>query len=160
MFDIIGDTCVLKFVMAYLPARRAATQQLQHLSRPIMAVLLHQLPCDSWHVHSNSNNAYDLRASNPSFIRISSSCSRTALWRAYSSSKPRSSTSDLVRSVRAMPIKLISVGKGNSKAAQAMAQEWLEKLARQVGQQAARPGGECKWSDKQDPAAVQVLHST
>jgi hypothetical protein len=35
--------------------------------------------------------------------------------------------------VRAMPIKLVSVGKGNSKAAQAMAQEWLEKLARQVG---------------------------
>ncbi|WIA28466.1 hypothetical protein OEZ86_011010 [Tetradesmus obliquus] len=29
-----------------------------------------------------------------------------------------------------MPIKLVSVGKGNSRAAQAMAQQWLEKLAR------------------------------
>lgn len=50
----------------------------------------------------------------------------------YASSKSKYS-SDLVRSVRAMPIKLVTVGKGNSQAATAMAQEWITKLARQVG---------------------------
>lgn len=39
---------------------------------------------------------------------------------------------DLVRSIRAMPIKLVRVSKDNSKAAQDMAQEWLSKLSRQV----------------------------
>lgn len=40
--------------------------------------------------------------------------------------------SDLIRSIRAMPIKLVRVSKDNSKAAQAMAQEWMAKLSRQV----------------------------
>jgi hypothetical protein len=39
---------------------------------------------------------------------------------------------DLVRSIRVMPIKLVRVSKDNSKAAQDMAQEWLTKLSRQV----------------------------
>lgn len=39
---------------------------------------------------------------------------------------------DLVRSIRAMPIKLVRVSKDNSKAAQDVAQEWLSKLSRQV----------------------------
>lgn len=39
---------------------------------------------------------------------------------------------DLVRSIRAMPIKLVRCSKDNSNAAQDMAQEWLTKLSRQV----------------------------
>jgi hypothetical protein len=39
---------------------------------------------------------------------------------------------DLVQSIRAMPIKLVRVSKDNSQAAQDMAQEWLSKLSRQV----------------------------
>lgn len=40
---------------------------------------------------------------------------------------------DLVRSIRAMPIKLVRVSKDNSKAAQDMASEWTAKLARLAG---------------------------
>lgn len=40
--------------------------------------------------------------------------------------------SDLVRSIRAMPIKLVRVSKDNSKAAHDMAQDWITKLSRQV----------------------------
>lgn len=40
--------------------------------------------------------------------------------------------SDLVRDIRPVPIKLVSVSKGNSKAAADMAGEWREKLERYV----------------------------
>lgn len=43
-----------------------------------------------------------------------------------------SKNSDLVRSIRALPIKLIRVSKDSSKASQECAQEWVAKLARQV----------------------------
>jgi hypothetical protein len=86
-------------------------------------------------MHSGPGSTYTQHST--SFVsQWAKSQTQRALVRTYSSkakgSSSSSSSSELVRSVRAMPIKLVSVGKGNSKAAQAMAQEWLGKLARQV----------------------------
>eukprot|EP00878_Enallax_costatus_P026735 GHUV01028721.1.p2 GENE.GHUV01028721.1~~GHUV01028721.1.p2 ORF type:complete len:122 (+),score=44.79 GHUV01028721.1:944-1309(+) len=78
---------------------------------------------------NSSSSSRGRRLSGPCSSRTPHGVSRVIVGAASSKSKY---SSDLVRSVRAMPIKLISVSKGNSKAATAMAQEWITKLARQV----------------------------
>lgn len=60
----------------------------------------------------------------------SSGCRAATAVRAGSSKAGGGGGSSLARSVRAMPIKLISVSKRDSRAAQAMADEWVAKLGR------------------------------
>uniref|UniRef100_A0A383VJ92 Uncharacterized protein n=1 Tax=Tetradesmus obliquus TaxID=3088 RepID=A0A383VJ92_TETOB len=93
---------------------------------PGMAALHHS-------IHSTHGNSNPNQPSTTACSQCAVPASQRTLVRSFSSKAKggsSSSSSELVRSVRAMPIKLVSVGKGNSKAAQAMAQEWLEKLAR------------------------------
>ncbi|KAF8072559.1 RNA methyltransferase [Scenedesmus sp. PABB004] len=86
---------------------------------------------------------------------------RGAAARAAAAATRAGGGAELVRSVRAMPIKLISVSKGNSKAAQAMAAEWIDKLARYtaVSEVAIKPNprGASSPQVQKDDEAEKVL---
>lgn len=122
-------------MMQFSPLAAASSSRCLH----VIPTVLQQLPgMAALHhsIHSIHGNSNPNQPSTTACSQCAVPASQRRLVRSFSSKAKggsSSSSSELVRSVRAMPIKLVSVGKGNSRAAQAMAQEWLEKLARQVG---------------------------